>query len=333
MEMVVFVLLFLLLLAVGISAAATAYFYRIAMTRRGASAVRTNKMSGTSWEQFGPFIREKREVLRAAAKEDVYTASEDGLKLHAVWIPNGLQGRAVICCHGYTSTGMRDFEVVSEYFLRRGFSLLFPDARAHGESEGEYMGFGCLDRYDVRCWILWTTAHCRDTEILLYGHSLGAATVLMAGGLELPPEVKGIAADCPFTSAKDMFTQVLHTMYHLPAFPILPLADAVNRRKAGYGLDDCRADEEVRNIRIPLLLIHGDADTFVPEEMSEQIYRSSPPGTQMLIVHGAGHAQSIYVDNEAYEAALDELLARAFSHDTAREETKTDESSCFSSPA
>ena len=312
MKTVLLVILSILILAVALCAAATAYFYRIAMTRSGASAARTDRMSGTSWGQYGPMIRGKREVLRAAAREDVYTSSEDGLKLHAIWVPNGLPGKIVICCHGYTSTGMRDFEVVSEYFLRNGFSILFPDARAHGESEGQYMGFGCLDRYDVRCWIRWAAQKCGDAGILLYGHSLGGATVLMTGGLELPPEVKGIIADCPFTSAKDMFTQVLHTMYHLPAFPILPMANAINRKKAGYGLDDCRSDEEVRKIRVPLLLIHGDADTFVPAEMSEQIYRSSPPGTQMLIVHGAGHAQSIYADNKAYEAALDELIAEAF---------------------
>lgn len=314
MKMIVFAVLIILLIVCGVTIAATAYFYSIAMTRKGASASRTNKMSGTSWERFGPFIREKKKALHAAAREDAWTVSEDGLKLHAVWIANGLQGKTVICCHGYTSSGMRDFEVVSEYFLRKGFSILFPDARAHGESEGKYMGFGCLDRYDVRCWIMWVTEHCPGAQILLYGHSLGGATVLMTGGLELPPEVKGIAADCPFTSAKDMFTQVLHTMYHLPSFPILPLADLISRKKAGYGLDDCRLDEEVKKIRVPVLLIHGDADTFVPEQMSEQIHKNCPPGTKLLIVHGAGHAQSIYVDNEAYEAALDELTERAFAN-------------------
>ena len=125
---------------------------------------------------------------------------------------------------------------------------------------------------------------------------MGGATVLMASGLDLPQQVKGIIADCPFTSPKAVFTHVLHSMYHLPAFPIIQIADAVNKRQAGYGLDECNSARD------------GDADTFVPCSMSEEIYKNCKSPKQKLIIHGAGHCESYYKDREAYEGAMDSFI-------------------------
>lgn len=115
-------------------------------------------------------------------------------------------------------------------------------------------------------------------------------------------------ADCPFTSPKAVFTHVLHSMYHLPAFPIIQIADAVNKKQAGYGLDECNSAREVRKAKVPVLLIHGDADTFVPCSMSEEIYKNCKSPKQKLIIHGAGHCESYYKDREAYEGAMDSFI-------------------------
>ena len=211
--------------------------------------------------------------------------------------------------HGYTSQGMSDYIGLSGYYLKHGFAMFLPDARAHGQSEGEYVGFGCLDRYDLLGWIHWIVERCgEDVQILLHGTSMGGATVLMASGLKLPPQVKGIVSDCGFTSPKAVFTHVLHSMYHLPAFPMIPIASAVNRRKAGYGLDDCNAAREVRKAKVPVLLIHGSADSFVPCRMCEEIYENCASPKKKLIIEGAAHAESYYKDPENYEKALDEFI-------------------------
>ena len=148
-----------------------------------------------------------------------------------------------------------------------------------------------------------------DAEILLHGTSMGGATVLMATGLELPAQVKGIISDCGFTSAKEVFTHVLHSMYHLPAFPMIQIASMVNRKKAGYGLDDCNSAREVRKATVPALLIHGSGDTFVPCSMCDRIYESyACENKKKLIVEGAAHAESYYKDPAAYEAALDAFI-------------------------
>ncbi len=300
--------IFLGLLTVA-EAGGSAYFYRRTMKRGNAKKERTIKMAGTDWNQYMPLIQKRKEKMLEQPHEDVFCLSDDGLRLHATWFPGKDPKKVVICFHGYTSQGMSDYVGLSDYYRRQGFGMLLVDERAHGDSEGEYIGFGCLDRQDAMGWIEWILNRCgEEIQILLHGTSMGGATVLMTSGLELPSQVKGIVSDCGFTSAKEVFTHVLHSMYHLPAFPMIQIASLVNKSKAGYGLNECNAAEEVKKATVPILLIHGDADTFVPCKMCEKIYENCASEKKMLIVEGAAHAESYYKDMEAYEEALSDFI-------------------------
>ena len=187
--------------------------------------------------------------------------------------------------------------------------MLQPDARAHGESEGKYIGFGCLDRKDALGWINWAIEkYGGDVEIILHGISMGASTALMASGLDLPAQIKGIVSDCGFTSPKEVFTHVLKTMYHLPTFPIMQGAEIVNKKLAGYGMDECNAKREVAKSKVPVLFIHGSKDTFVPARMCQEIYDCCSSPKKMLIVEDAAHGESYFKDMNAYEAALDDFI-------------------------
>lgn len=301
--------------ATGLLAAAgigeTVYFYNRTMKRGNASTERTTKMSGTDWEKYFPLMEERKNFVMAQTHRDVYLTSFDGLKLHATYFPavsrNG-SINLVICFHGYTGEGLSNHVAIADYFLKRGYAMLMPDARAHGASEGKYIGFGCLDRQDALSWIQWAVQECgENTRILLHGTSMGGATVLMTSGLELPDNVKGIVSDCGFTSPKEVFTHVLNHMYHLPAFPAIQGADLINRKLAGYGMDECNARREVQKAKVPILFIHGSADTFVPCSMCHEIYDSCRSPKRKLIIEGAAHAESYYKDMETYEKALTEF--------------------------
>lgn len=299
------------LMAAG--AVETAYFYGRTMKRQEVDMERTIKMAGTDWSQYSDILAERKAYMLEQPHEDVYQTSFDGLKLHATYFPavkeNSEKKRVVICFHGYTSKGMSDFTGLTDYYFRHGYAMLHPDARAHGESEGEYIGFGCLDRKDAVNWIQWVIQKCgEDVEILLHGISMGGATVLMASGLELPPQVKGIVSDCAFTSPKEVFTHVLNTMYHLPAFPVIQGADIVNRKLAGYGMDECNAKREVEKAKVPILFIHGSKDTFVPARMCQEIYDCCASPKKMLIVEDAAHGESYFKNMQLYENALDEFI-------------------------
>lgn len=289
------------------------YFYGRTMKRQRTKMERTIKMAGTDWSQYSEMLAKRKEFMLAQPHEDVYITTFDDLRLHGVFFPaiNDAcdKKRVVICLHGYTSRSLQDFTGLTDYYFRNGYAMLQLDARAHGESEGEYVGFGCLDRKDLVRWIDWVLKNCgEDIEIILHGISMGASTALMASGLELPKQVKGIVSDCAFTSPKEVFTHVLHTMYHLPAFPFIPGADVLNRIFAGYGTDECNAKREVAKTNIPTLFIHGEKDTFVPAYMCQELYDCCASEKKMMIVKGAAHGESYYKDTKAYETALDEFL-------------------------
>lgn len=293
----------------------TAYFYNRTMIRNNTDMKRTMKMAGTDWSQYSQILETRKAFMLSQPHKDVYQMSFDHLKLHATYFPalpeyedKDGKKKIAICFHGYTSKGLSDFIGLSDYYMKRGYAMLLPDARAHGMSEGKYVGFGCLDRKDALGWIHWMIQECgKDVEIVLHGTSMGGATVLMTSGLNLPPQVKGIVSDCGFTSPKEVFTHVLHSMYHLPAFPIIPAADMVNRRLAGYGMDECNARREVRKAKVPVLFIHGSKDTFVPCKMCHEIYACCASPKKKLIIEGAAHAESYYKDMEKYENALTEF--------------------------
>ena len=296
-----------------VETAITGYFYRRTMLRQNADVNRTIKMAGTDWSQYAELIANRKKFMLEQPQEDMEQISFDGLSLHATYFPPIVESdgkkRVVICLHGYTSQRLKDFIGLTDYYFKRGYAMLHPDARAHGASEGDYVGFGCLDRNDVLGWINKIIEKCgEDVEILLHGISMGGATVLMASGLQLPPQVKGIISDCAFTSPKEVFTYVLKTMYHMPAFPIIQGADLINRKFAGYGTDECNASREVENTKIPILFIHGSADNFVPVEMCEKLYSVCNAPKKKLIVKGASHAESYFKDMDAYEKAMDEFI-------------------------
>ena len=104
-----------------------------------------------------------------------------------------------------------------------GYHLLMPDLRGHGKSEGNYIGMGWHDRLDILKWIEFILKEDKEAEILLHGVSMGAATVMMVSGEDLPPNVKVIIEDCGYTSAKDQLSYKLKSMFKLPSFPFINL--------------------------------------------------------------------------------------------------------------
>lgn len=315
-EKIIFIILICVIAIAIVLAISTIYLYRRTMIRQNAKMDRTIKMAGTDWSQYKDILAERKDFMLSQKHEDVYVKTFDNLKLHGVYFPaindNLDDKKIVICLHGYTSRSMQDFTGLTDYYFRKGFSMLQIDARAHGESEGRYIGFGCLDRKDLLFWIDYILENIgKDVKIYLHGISMGAATALMASGLELPSQVKGIVSDCAFTSPKEVFSHVLRTMYHLPAFPLIQLADILNRILAGYGTDECNAKRELKNAKLPILFIHGSKDTFVPVKMCYELFDSCASEKKQLIVENAAHGESYYKDTNSYEAALDEFYGFA----------------------
>lgn len=300
----------------GVSAACAAGAYTLfnrTIPRQDTLRVNLSEMADMKkWEEYKKFITPNREWLTAQELEHVTIRSRDGLTLHADYFPADVpSSRLVICNHGYTGCGVRDCSSIAVFFHKLGYDCLLVDHRAHGKSEGDYIGFGILDRFDCQSWINYVDARFeQQKEILLYGVSMGAATVLMTAALPgLPDRVKAVIADCAFTSPYDVFTHILKRDYHLPPFPIMNISETICRSKAGYGFRDASTLDAVRSTDLPILFIHGTEDTFVPVWMTRENYALCRSPKELLLVEHAAHGASYYEDPALYEETVKAFLA------------------------
>ncbi|MBN6206100.1 alpha/beta hydrolase [Ralstonia pickettii] len=235
--------------------------------------------------------------------ERIEMTSYDDLNLVAQFIDNDAdQQKAVILAHGFRNTG-DDMGKLTKFYYDRGFDILLPDARGHGESEGDYIGYGWHDRLDYVDWIHLLIEEYEAKDIILHGNSMGAATVLMTSGEELPEEVKGIIADSSYSTIKDELAHQLQHLYSLPAFPLLEVTSVITKVRAGYMLGEGSAVEQVKKNTLPLLIIHGEDDDLVPTDMAHEIYKEAGGEKELWIVPETGHTKAM--DN-----ITDEFLGR-----------------------
>ena len=304
--------------AVGATVGAATLFNRV-IPRQDELKVDISEMADMKkWEEYKKIIHPNKEWLMQHPMKHITIKSRDGLTLHGDYVASDNPiGRLAITCHGYTSCGLSDCASISAFFLKKGYDCLIVDHRAHGKSEGQYIGFGILDRYDCLAWIKYAEKHFESGKnIVLYGVSMGAATVLMASGfLQFPESVKAIIADCAFTSPYDVFAHILKRDYHLPPFPIMNITDNLCRQKAGYGFSDYSTLTAMKCTHCPTLFIHGMEDNFVPTWMSRKNYEACNSPKELLLVPDAGHAASYYENVPLYEEAVSSFLDKYMSEE------------------
>ncbi len=262
-----------------------------------------------------------QQLLYDLEPEDVFIQSRDGLTLRGWYLPaEKSTDLTMICVHGYRAYGPYEFGGHFEYLRSLGCNLLFPDNRAHGRSEGKYIGFGNLDSLDCLDWCRYLNERAgKKIRILLHGCSMGAATVLAtAGDPEAPSNIIGVCADCGFSSGIDEIRAQVTEMFHLPYFPFVPVAVWEHKLLAGYDLRERGAKDLIPNFKGKLLIIHGGADTFVPTSMAKVIYDAATCEKELLIVDGAKHVLSYLMDPEAYEKAFTKWYRSCCEDATAR---------------
>lgn len=220
--------------------------------------------------------------------------------------------KTVVISHGYKGNP----ETMANYakmFYDMGYNVLLPDDRAHGDSAGDYINFGWLDRLDYLSWInKLISVKGEDEKILLFGVSMGGATMEMLSGENLPTQVKAIIADCGYSSIKEELTYLLKKQYHLPEYPIEPMVSTINRQRLGYYLGDVSSKAQLAKNRRPILFIHGGKDTYVPVTMAYQNYRATKAPKQLWIVKNATHAESFWYNPKAYQQRVASFLKTYF---------------------
>ena len=292
-------------LAAGLSAVAVAGF-RTAVVRRDLTPEQEwQHLERGSWRDCLEEIDREMAWFRAQKPEELTIRSRDGLKLCGSYLEAPDAKACMLLCHGYRSRGGLDFALVLRTLYEHGCSVLVIDQRAHGRSEGKYIAYGVLERYDCQQWAWFLHAKLGGrVPIFLEGMSMGASTVMMAAELALPPSVVGIIADCGYNSPWEELRHCIKYRYHLPVFPVLPLTELMCRLVAGYSLKGASAAASLANSPLPLLIIHGMDDDFVPATMTAENYAAAAGEKRQILVPGARHALSYLVDRERLEKEL-----------------------------
>lgn len=286
----------------------TKFLVKVALDREEPKAMQKagNLISGSQGDnEFLNEVHSAAERLAEQENETVEIVSHDGITLVGHFIPCSNAKRIIIAMHGWRSSWTNDFGMVADFWADNDCSVLYAEQRGQNGSDGDYMGFGLIERYDCLDWINWVIGRCgSDIPIYLGGVSMGATTVLMATGLELPSNVHGVVADCGFTSPHAIWKHVANNNLHI-AFGIRgAIADALCKKKIQMGTGDYSTIDALQICTVPVMLIHGTDDHFVPVEMTYENYKACVSPKRLFVVPGADHGMSYYLNKEGYESAI-----------------------------
>ncbi len=265
------------------------------------------KISGS--QDLSPIIArmdEAGERLENNGSETVEITSDDGLNLVGHWKCPENPKRVIVAMHGWRSSWTKDFGIISEFWEKNDCAVLYAEQRAQGNSEGEHMTFGLLERYDCLAWVNWVNDKVGGKlPIYLGGLSMGATTILMTAGLSLPENVKGIMADCGFTSPHEIWKHVTSSNLHISYNGIYAMfADRLAKQRINMSTKDYSTVDALKECKVPVLFVHGTDDKFVPVEMTYENYKACACEKRLLIVPGAEHGMSYILDQKAYEEAV-----------------------------
>ena len=245
-----------------------------------------------------------------APYEDVSITSHDGLKLTGRYYHVCDGAPLEIQCHGYKGNPFVDFAGAWSIAKAAGRNVLLINQRCHGGSDGHTITFGILEKQDVMAWITYANNRFGRVPMLLNGVSMGAATVLMVSGMELPDNVKGIIADCPYDAPANIIKKVLGQDMGMPVKLVYPLIRLGGMLYGKFNLNADSPVEAVKRSQVPILLIHGDDDRFVPHPMSCNIAAAAPETIAFYTISGAAHAMNYVTDPEGYTAIVTAFTER-----------------------
>lgn len=301
------------LAAAGVSALAVlgagAYVFYTACPRGKEDPRPLEQRVDPLWEEYKDGIFEGIRWFNDRKPEKVEILSHDGLKLRGNYLHNPDAKGTILLFHGYRTDGFLDFSCVYSYYYGLGFSILSVFQRSHRESEGKFITFGVKERFDCQRWAQYAYERFgAEHPLILDGMSMGASTVLMASGLELPPTVRGIIADCGFTSGWEELLHIIRGMKIPCGQIIMRSADLFAKHIAGFSFRECSTVEALKKNELPILLIHGREDDFVPPCFSEENFNACRSKKELHIVPGAKHGTSYMVDLPRCQEALERFL-------------------------
>lgn len=294
---------------IALVGAGEAYFFNVAFVPGKKSEL--NKYSSKTKKD--PLAAKKRWYEDAKKQKWYIKSNTCDYRLDANYIAKKNSHKTVVLLHGFTNNK----DTMGPYaamFHQMGYNVLMPDARAHGQSQGKYIGYGWPEKYDVRRWIEKDLAkEGKKQKIVIFGVSMGGATSMMVSGIKMPSQVKAYIEDCGYTDVKSEFMHEAHDLYHLPgpvATAAVNMLSGLSKANLGFYLADASAVNSVKKNDKPMLFIHGGKDPFVPTKMVYANYKAAKGPKQLWIAKKAAHARSFETYPKEYQRRVSDFLKK-----------------------
>ena len=264
-------------------------------------------------ESKNPTIQQVEWLEKESGFTNCYTNSTtDGIDLHALSITNqNTTNDWVIMVHGYRSNPWRVSDYAYNYY-NLGYNVLLPALRGSLETGGKWITFGLYEHLDICDWINFLVEHNPSCRIILHGVSMGAATVMLTAGENLPDNVRLVIEDSGYTSLVAQLAYIVNYYAYTPSFPALQSVDLMMQRKAGFAIKEVDCIESLKKATLPIYFIHGKDDIFVPYFMHEQLYSSYSHAKDKLVIEKARHIHGSTVDAERYWSGITNFIATYF---------------------
>ena len=283
--------------------------YALCPTAKGKD-FRASNLEG-SWQYLFenyPYVKPWVDSLhQAKALKDTFIIASDSVRLHAFYAtsPDTTANQTAVIVHGYTDNAIRMLMIGYLYHHDLRYNILLPDLRYAGQSDGTHIQMGWNDRLDVLRWMeVANHIFGGNTQMVVHGISMGAATTMMLAGEPQQAYTKCFVEDCGYTSVWEQFSKELNEQFHLPDFPLLYVASSLCKMRYGWDFQEANALKQVRKCHLPMLFIHGDADDYVPTWMVYEVYDVKPQPKELWVVPCAAHAASYHDNREEYTSRI-----------------------------
>lgn len=298
------ILLGILALIFLLNVGASFYFFHVAQIREKKTFINHKSRSKDN------ALYKYEQNFNHLSKQTLWMTNQ-GLKQDAWYVPaERMTNKTVIVVHGFNNS-KKDMKPYAWMFHALGYNVLMPDNVSHGDSEGKIIGYGWNDRLNIVKWAEKLVDKNPESEITLFGVSMGAATVMMASGDKtLPHQVVNVIEDCGYSSVWDELKYQAKEMYHLPAFPLLYEVSALSKIRAGFSYGQASSVNQLRQTTCPVLFIHGSDDSFVPTAMVYKNYQAARNQKELYIVTGAKHAKSFETNPQVYTEKISTFLKK-----------------------
>lgn len=258
---------------------------------------------------YAAALRPSIDWFKSRKWQSAEISAADGVPLKGLWLPAKKPAGTILLLHDYGASPLH-MAPVARWAEKRKLSVLAVHQRAHGESGGTYTSLGLLEASDARLWAEKLRELCGEgCPIILYGSGMGGAAVLFSLGETLPDNVIAAISESGYPSVKKLMKHLIRHEYHMRAFPTLQLLCLFGRMVWHGRAAASDACELLKNVKTPLLLSYGKADTHIPPELTAAACEAcASPQKKLVECEKAGRSACTLSEPEIYFGELDAFL-------------------------